>query len=109
MRAARTPPEPAPMTNRSTSSDMVFSLPRPIPGQEPERLHKALAALLHLGAELGVDFGRKRARPVVRGLHGFLQRLGFFGNELLPERRFVERQRVLEFLLGEMRGVDARQ
>src|SRR5437764_9766691 len=83
IRAARTPPEPPPMTNRSTSNSAmvspIFREWRIANGNRPAQLpafysllairHSPfasldfLAALLHLGAELAVDHFGKALRP----------------------------------------------
>src|SRR3984957_9957740 len=57
IRAARTPPEPPPMTNRSTSnSAMATSIEPDSQDQISFRFPlNFLAALAHLGPELGVD------------------------------------------------------
>src|SRR6266478_3016915 len=120
MRAARTPPEPPPMTNRSTSNSAMVTLPgfyfltrflhanrHPL---RSKTLWKSylLAALAHLGAEFTVDGFGKNLRPLVHKGHAELNcpRLG--GEQFLPQRRFVERDQVLQFLLGELVGIDRR-
>src|SRR6266576_6609710 len=58
IRAARTPPEPPPMTNRSTSNSAMVT---PTEVGLPDRIYTSdlhldfLAAFAHLGAELSID------------------------------------------------------
>src|SRR3954464_5772089 len=104
MRAARTPPEPPPMTNRSTSNSAIG---------EPQRSDSTcvvildfLAALLHLGAELAVDGFGKLLRPLIHVGHAELDGPGLVPQDLLAERRLVEGDQILQLLLGELVGVD---
>src|SRR5258706_3157115 len=103
IRAARTPPEPPPMTNRSTSNSAI---------QAPLKAGVCgsylLAAFAHLGPEFAIDDFAKLLRPLVHKGHAELNcpRLG--GEQFLPKRRFVERDQVLQFLLGELVGIDRR-
>src|SRR5262245_22498347 len=94
MRAARTPPEPAPMTKRSRS----------IGGQ----MSDLVAALLHLDAEFADDLLRQAVRPDLRILHALVENDRLLADQLAPERRLVEGERVFELLLGEAAGVDPR-
>src|ERR1700754_4977241 len=100
MRAARTPPEPPPMTKRSTSNSAISSS-----SCFPFR-SDVLAAFLHLGAELAVDDLGKLLRPLVHIGHAELDRPRLAGEQLLAERRLVEGDEVLQFLLGELVGID---
>src|SRR5512138_1419549 len=100
MRAARTPPEPPPMTNRSTSNSAMVRV--------PIWSSDILTALLHLGAELAVDDFGKLLRPLVHIGHAELDGAGFVREQLLAERRLVEGHEVLQLLLGELVGVDLR-
>src|SRR3954466_15492391 len=71
MRAARTPPEPPPITNRSTSNSAISPPTLLLPLQASDRL----VALAHLGAELrGHGVGELRS-PLVHGGHAHLDRL----------------------------------
>src|SRR6185312_7560144 len=101
MRAARTPPEPPPITNRSTSNSAMVS---------PDRVwsHRSdlLAALAHLGAEIGIDLFGKPLRPLGHVSHALLNRLRLGRQQFLPQRRFVEGHQILQFLLGELARVD---
>src|SRR3954468_19027120 len=99
MRAARTPPEPAPITNRSTSG-----IPR-------VRLLLSLdlfSSLPHLSAELGDDFIRELVSPLVDVASALIEDRRLLRDDLAADRRLVERQHVFELLLGEPRGVKAR-
>src|SRR6266550_5228048 len=96
MRAARTPPEPPPITNRSTSNSAISTPNISSPGSKSLSLTRflhanrgplrsktlrlnLLAAFAHLGAELGVDRFGKVLRPLVHIGHAELNRLGFIG------------------------------
>src|ERR1700759_567461 len=93
MRAARTPPEPPPMTNRSTSkSDMLH----------------IVSALLHFGAQLAHDFDGKIVAPAARIGHAFVERPRLVSQHFLTDRRLVEGENLLEFRLGEMARIKAR-
>src|SRR5207237_9990586 len=69
IRAARTPPEPPPMTNRSTSNSAISTPPEIVSSGSEIRSPKFplnfLAALAHLGAELGVHRFGEGLRPLV--------------------------------------------
>src|SRR6266568_365968 len=103
IRAARTPPEPPPMTNRSTSNSAIAN---PRPNNRMGSGSDFLAALLHLGAELAVDGLGKDLRPLVHIGHAELDCPGFGRQQLLAERRLVEGDEVLQLLLGELVGID---
>src|SRR4051812_31587751 len=99
MRAARTPPEPPPMTNRSTSKSAIVSPPgrwsdRP-PASYPPRLH-ILAALVHLGAEHLVDVLGEARGPFLHELRARQDRLRLLHQQLLADRRLVEGDDVLQ-------------
>src|SRR6187551_52413 len=102
MRAARTPPEPPPMTNRSTSYSAIVSPARNHrPGSKASRTGSwirsdFLAALLHLGAELAVDDRGKILRPLVHIGHAELERTGLGHQQFGAERRFVEGHELLQ-------------
>src|SRR3954454_23832743 len=100
MRAARTPPEPPPMTNRSTSKSAIGS-----PGTRSGR-SEILAALFHLDAELFVDRLGKNLPPLVHIGHAELDRPGLVHEQLLTERRLVKRDQVFQLLLGKLVGID---
>ena len=100
MRAARTPPEPAPMTNRSTSS--IRHLASVYRGHSRQIDVVALASSSRRASWTTIS-SDSLSRPVVGSR--FMLSSSIFGSsldQLLAERRPVERQRVLEFLLGEM-------
>src|SRR5216684_2314772 len=89
IRAARTPPEPPPMTNRSTSNSAmshparILCLTRFLHANRPPLRSKTLwksdflAALAHLRAELRVDRFSKLLRPLVHIGHAELNCPGF--------------------------------
>src|SRR5215475_2047181 len=103
IRAARTPPEPPPMTNRSTSNSAIFHLD-PIWKQSLD----LLAPLAHFGAELAVHGLGKVLGPLVHIGHAELNRPGFAGEQFRAQRRLVEGDEVDQFLLGELVAVDLR-
>src|ERR1700710_1461810 len=82
IRAARTPPEPPPMTNRSTSNSAISA---PIEIRLP--WSNLLAALAHLGAELAVDHFGKTIRPLLHIGDAALNCLGLGREQSLAERR----------------------
>src|SRR5690348_9884689 len=86
MRAARTPPEPAPMTKRSTSSPAML---RPASRLSPRRSDR-VTLLLHLFANASDDLLGKLRAPLARGGKALLQHLGKLRNQLLAGRRVVE-------------------
>src|SRR6266850_740195 len=111
MRAARTPPEPPPMTNRSTSNSAISTPPEIVSPDQTSLSNfqlDFLAALAHLGAELGVHRFGKDLRPLVHIGHAELNGPGLVREQLLTERRLVERHQVLEFLFGKLVGVNLR-
>src|SRR5579862_3416489 len=92
MRAARTPPEPPPMTNRSTSkSDMLH----------------IVSALLHFGAHAIHDVDRQIVGPFGGAVHGIFDGLRLLDDHLLADGGLVERQDLLQLGLGEMRRIGA--
>src|SRR3954470_19987219 len=103
MRAARTPPEPPPITNRSTSNSAISSSTCSVVDQLD-----LLAALAHLGAELrGHGVGEIRG-PLVHGGHAHLDRLGLGRKQLLADRRLVEGDEIRDLLIGKLVAVDLR-
>src|SRR3954469_9247331 len=96
MRAARTPPDPAPMTNRSTSCGIP--LPRLAPATDRSEL--VVALLLHLCAHFSDHVRGVVVDPPLGTLGGFLAVLLFSLDDLLTERRFVEFEHLLQVLLG---------
>src|SRR5256885_12121753 len=101
MRAARTPPDPPPMTKRSTSNSAISPLSR-------DRRSDRLVALLHLVAKFLIDLFGKPLRPLLHPGHAELNGARFVRKQLLAERRLVEGDEILELLLGELGGVDLR-
>src|SRR5262245_7602989 len=106
MRAARTPPEPAPMTKRSTSG---IANPSPNPGSHPRSCPHRLDFVpppLHLRAKLGNDFVGKLVPPSLHVLGALVENDRLLRDDLPAERRLVEREHVLELLLGEPRCIE---
>src|SRR5215468_5998946 len=99
MRAARTPPEPAPITNSSTSGIPIVCSVLSL---------DLFSSLPHLGAELGDDFVGELVRPLVDVAGALIEDHRLLRNDLAADRRLVERQHVLKLLLGEPRGIEAR-
>src|SRR5580704_9723334 len=90
MRAARTPPDPPPMTKRSTSySDMSDVVP----------------AFFHFGTHLGHDIDREIVSPSVGLSQRVIDNLRLFDNHLLANGRLIELQDLLQLRLGEARRV----
>src|SRR4051794_20956234 len=104
MRAARTPPEPAPMTNRSTSRSAMVNLAcRPPPpavsgGRRCAGASKRVSLLAHFGAELADYLFREPVGPVLDVGHALFQHLRLKIDQFLAERRLVERYGILDFL-----------
>ena len=73
-----------------------------------EAVSDLLAALAHLGAEFTVDGFGEILRPAVHVGHAELNGAGLARQQLLAERRLVEGDEVLQFLLGKLVGVDVR-
>src|SRR6201998_1099539 len=86
MRAARTPPEPPPITKRSTSWSAILRI----------TLH-IVSALFHLGAHTGHDFFGEVVRPLAGIGHALVKHYRLLGQLLLTERRLVEGQQILQF------------
>src|SRR6267142_415672 len=128
IRAARTPPEPPPMTNRSTSNSAMVTqnatslLTRFLhANRHPSRIKfgtgpcsktlcksNLLAAFAHLGAEFTVDGFGKNLRPLIHIGHAELNCPWLGGEQFLAERRLVEGDQVLQLLFGKLVGVDLR-
>src|SRR5262249_47172565 len=98
MRAARTPPEPAPITNKSTSGIPIVFLVSSL---------DLFSSPSHLGAELGNDLVCELVRPLVHIARALIEDHRLLRDDFAADRRLVERQYVLELLLGELRGVKA--
>src|SRR3954451_7546809 len=96
MRAARTPPEPPPMTKRSVSKSAMTGVLR----------LEIVAFLLHLGAKAVHHILTDALTPLLNIVEGFVEHLWLDRNHLFAEGRFVERQHVFEFLLAESIGVE---
>src|SRR5271170_5386152 len=76
IRAARTPPEPPPMTNRSTSNSAISHLDLCSVSAIGFALD-FLAALAHFCTELGIHDFRKLRPPLVHKGHAGLNCVGF--------------------------------
>src|SRR3954471_18096064 len=98
MRAARTPPEPAPITNRSTSGIPIVWLDLGL---------NFFSSPSHLAAELGDDFVRELVRPLVDVAGALIEDHRLLRDDLAADRRLVKCQHILELLLCELGGVKA--
>src|SRR5665647_1808587 len=111
MRAARTPPEPAPMTNKSTSLSAIARY-RPVMKTAAWRLNKRgskrMPSFLQLFAHLRNHFVGQGVRPILRESQAGVGNFRLFGEHFFAQRRFIEREQVLEFLLGKTRRIEAR-
>src|SRR5271154_5571134 len=87
IRAARTPPDPPPITKRSTSWPAMLNI---------------VSALFHFGAHTVDDFKGQIVRPLAGTVHALVERLRLLGNGLLADRRLVECQQLPQLRLGEM-------
>src|SRR6187455_900763 len=91
MRAARTPPEPPPITKRSVSKSAIRS---------PARL-EIVALLLHLGAEAIHHLLADLLAPLLDVVERLVEHLRLDIGHLLAERRLVEHEYVFQLLLAE--------
>src|SRR5260370_33166563 len=89
MRAARTPPDPPPMTKRSTSRSAMLQI---------------VSALFHLGAHFVDDVLRKIVGPGASHGHALVQCRRLLFNDLLAKRRLIEAQQLFQFRVGRVRG-----
>src|SRR5437660_6229540 len=102
MRAARTPPDPAPMTKRSTSRSAIH----PIQSAAADRPRSNfVAAFFHFGAHLADDLFRELLCPTRRRSHALVRDQGLLKKQLVAERRFIKGEYVLELLLREADSV----
>src|ERR1700684_2918754 len=85
MRAARTPPDPPPITKRSTSYSAMLDV---------------MPALLHFIAHFCDDFVRELVAPVSSVGHAFLERFRLLDDELAADWRLIEGQNFLQFRFG---------
>src|SRR5690348_13301521 len=107
MRAARTPPEPAPITNKSTSCPAIaYASPDLSAGLSSGAAgsHR-VAPLLQFIAHLRRHFGRELVGPVLGEVHAVVHDDRLLGEHLLACRRLIEGEDLLELLLGEVRRV----
>src|SRR5665647_1041563 len=99
MRAARTPPEPAPMTNKSTSLSAIARY-RPVmktaAWRPNKRGSKRMPSFLQFFAHLRDYFVGQSVRPILRESQARIGDLWLLGDHFFAERRFVERKQVLE-------------
>src|SRR5262245_39042793 len=101
MRAARTPPEPAPMTNRSTSDIADPFNPKCHRTAVGKCAASELAPLFQLVAKPVGDFLAKFLTPGFGAFQSFrLDRFALLF-ELDADRRFIEGEHVLELFFGE--------
>src|SRR5947208_6333530 len=91
--AARTPPDPAPITKRSTS---VIQAPSRI-----GRRSEIVALLLHLGAHPAHHLFGELVGPLLDAAETVVEEFRLLIDDLAAQRRLVEGERVLELLLGE--------
>src|SRR4051794_28103441 len=99
MRAARTPPEPPPMTNRSVSKSLIARRVLPLGPLE------IVPLLLHLGAEAVHHFFRDTRTPLLHETESRIEHLRLLHQHLLPERRLEERHQLLQLGVAEARSV----
>src|ERR1043165_10043427 len=100
MRAARTPPEPPPITKRSQSKSAMTAA--------QARL-EIMALFLHLGAEAIHPLLADLASPLLNIFERLIEHLRLDTRHLLAQRRLVEGEHVLQFLLGETVGIELRR
>src|SRR5437773_870723 len=107
MRAARTPPAPAPTTNRSTSRSAMsrHGISDHWAGHRivrfPAPRLDLVPPLLHFRPHLGDDLLRQLVSPGLGVFHALIEQVGLLRQELAAERRLVEGECVLELLLRE--------
>ena len=65
-----------------------------------------VTSFFHFGAHFGDDFLRQVFGPNLRIFHALIEDGGLLHDQLAAERRFVEGEYVLEFLLREPRGIE---
>src|SRR5690348_40786 len=92
IRAARTPPDPPPMTKRSTSCSAMLNI---------------VSALFHFRAHFIGDLLGKLIGPAAGHCHAFVHGLRLFVDGFLPEGRLIERQELLQLRFSEMACIDA--
>src|SRR5262245_10851431 len=110
MRAARTPPEPAPITRRSTSCAAITTPALAVgrAARHVDAVSQIVTLLLHLGLEPRHDLLADLSRPGFRARQALVDHDRLLGGEFLADGRLVEREHVLELRLGEFRRVQAR-
>src|SRR6478736_1786909 len=108
MRAARTPPEPAPMTKRSTSWSAIsrrhhiIRTIAPVIGDNPL---KRVTPLLQFVAHFRDNLVGERVCPVLRKFQAFLTDFRLLGEQLHADWGLVERQYLFELRFGEVGSV----
>src|SRR5258708_19076863 len=65
-----------------------------------------VAPFFHFATHLSDNLSRQSFGPRLRSLHALVEDDRLLRHQLTAERRFVEGERVLEFLLGEVGGVE---
>src|SRR5690242_18593206 len=90
-RAARTPPDPAPITNRSTSrSAIVCSSTGPPAWNAPVRRSQIVTSFLEFNAHLGNHLFGQLVGPVLGEFHAAIDNPRLLRKHLLADRRGIE-------------------
>src|ERR1700730_9906160 len=110
MRAARTPPEPAPMTKRSTSWSAISCyrpiFPKPVGRRSNRHWSKGVAFFLQFLAHLCHHLVGERVRPILREFQTVIDDLWLLDDQLFSGRRFVECEQFLELLFGKVNRIN---
>src|SRR5262245_18027190 len=116
MRAARTPPEPPPITNRSTSCEAIAAFRCPSneraavcqhPGVVPQEL-EVMTSLLHFRAKPAQNLVGRPGRPHLRETNSLLEHLRFLRDQFLAKWRLVEREKLFELRFGKAPRIEGR-
>src|SRR5476651_1630015 len=103
MRAARTPPEPPPITNRSVSKSLIAERRGRVAGSE------VVALFLHLGAEaIHHLLAEPRRELLLNKAERFFEHLRLGSEHFLANRRFEECHQVLQLRLAEASRIAVR-
>src|SRR5262249_5913031 len=104
MRAARTPPDPAPITRRSTSCAAITTpADRAASGAS-----QIVTPLLHFVAEPCHHLVIDLSRPGFGALQALVDHDRLLGGEFLADRGLIERDELLELGFGELLGIEPR-
>src|SRR4051812_25567084 len=98
MRAARTPPDPAPITRKSTSWAAISAPARKAASQ-------VVALLLHFLAEARRHLLVDLARPHFGARQALVDDGRLLGGKFLADRRLVEGEHVPDFSFAELLGI----